>query len=60
MSLTGEHCEIAQSQDPQQPKQLGTRKHTNTVVSEHDTGTQQVSIHMFVHHYSECASQVGM
>lgn len=28
LSLTEEHCEISQSQVPQQPKQLGTRKHT--------------------------------
>lgn len=32
LSLTGEHCEIAQSQAPQQPKQLGTIKHTETSV----------------------------
>ena len=29
LSLTEEHCEISQSQVPQQPKQLGTRKHTH-------------------------------
>lgn len=37
LSLTGEHCEIAQSQAPQQPKQLGTIKHTETIVLEHVT-----------------------
>lgn len=37
MSLTGEHCEIAQSQGPQQPKQLNTRKHTFIAGSEHGT-----------------------
>lgn len=37
VSLTAEHCEIAQSQGLRQPKQLGTRNHTYTIVSEHDT-----------------------
>lgn len=37
MSPTAEHCEIAQSQVLLQQKQLGTRKHKQTLVSDHNS-----------------------